>query len=131
MPEGMESAVTVEQMADLIESAASSMGLKDRGLLSPAAEQQLQFQMRLKLARYGLVPPANLGVLCFQLTELAEPNSGLRWHMLLDAVLGTGYYAVLAWLLWRGVLHRFGILSGRISTEKRRLGSAPAPVLGD
>src|ERR1019366_1903531 len=26
------------------------------GLLSPAAEQQLQFQMRLKLARFGIVP---------------------------------------------------------------------------
>ena len=52
--------LTTEQMADLIEATVASMGLKERGLLSPAAEQQLQFQMRLKLARYGLVPPANV-----------------------------------------------------------------------
>ena len=52
--------LTTEQMTDLIEATAASMGLKERGLLSPAAEQQLQFQMRLKLARYGLVPPANV-----------------------------------------------------------------------
>ena len=52
--------LTTEQMAGLIEATVESMGLKERGLLSPAAEQQLQFQMRLKLARYGLVPPANV-----------------------------------------------------------------------
>ena len=52
--------LTTEQMTDLIEATAASMGLKERGLLSPAAEQQLQFQMRLNLARYGLVPPANV-----------------------------------------------------------------------
>jgi hypothetical protein len=49
-----------ERMAGLIESAASAAGLEERGLLSPAAEIQLQFQMRLKLARYGLVPPRNI-----------------------------------------------------------------------
>ncbi|MGD0500759.1 MAG: hypothetical protein ABSC23_20275 [Bryobacteraceae bacterium] len=46
-----------EQMADLIAAAARSAGLVERGLLSPAAEAQLQFQMRLKLARHGIVPP--------------------------------------------------------------------------
>jgi len=35
----------------------ASGGLKERGYLSPAAEAQLQFQMRLKLARFGIVPP--------------------------------------------------------------------------
>jgi cytidylate kinase len=49
-----------ERMAGLIESTASAAGLEERGLLSPAAEIQLQFQMRLKLARYGLVPPRNI-----------------------------------------------------------------------
>jgi hypothetical protein len=52
--------LSTEQMAGVIESAATAMGLLDRGLLSPAAEQQLQFQMRLKLARHGLVPPGNV-----------------------------------------------------------------------
>ena len=45
-----------EQMADLIVNAATATGLADRGFLSPAAEAQLQFQMRLRLARYGLTP---------------------------------------------------------------------------
>jgi len=46
-----------DQMAELIGTAACAAGLQERGLLSPAAEAQLQFQMRLKLARYGIVPP--------------------------------------------------------------------------
>jgi cytidylate kinase len=46
-----------EQIAGLIEAAVESGGLKERGLLSHAAEAQLQFQMRLNLARYGIVPP--------------------------------------------------------------------------
>jgi cytidylate kinase len=49
--------LTTEQMAELIEAAAASMGLTERGFLSPAAEAQLQFQMRLQLSRHGLVPP--------------------------------------------------------------------------
>jgi hypothetical protein len=49
-------ALTTEQMAELTESAVTAGGLKERGLLSAAAEQQLQFQMRLKLARFGIVP---------------------------------------------------------------------------
>jgi len=49
--------LTSEQMAELIETAVLATGLKERGHLSPAAEAQLQFQMRFKLARYGIVPP--------------------------------------------------------------------------
>jgi cytidylate kinase len=51
-----------EQMAGLIETAVRGAGLQERGLLSPAAEIQLQFQMRLRLARYGIVPPRNITV---------------------------------------------------------------------
>jgi len=46
-----------EQMAELIQTVVVSSGLKERGFLSLAAEAQLQFQMRLKLARFGIVPP--------------------------------------------------------------------------
>lgn len=46
-----------EQIADLIDTAVTTAGLRERGFLSGAAEQQLQFQMRLRLARYGIVPP--------------------------------------------------------------------------
>jgi len=51
-----------EQMAGLIETAARSTGLAERGLLSAAAEAQLQFQMRLRLARYGIVPPGKVSL---------------------------------------------------------------------
>ncbi|HXB75163.1 MAG TPA: cytidylate kinase family protein [Candidatus Acidoferrales bacterium] len=49
-----------EQMAQLIETAVASAGLKERGYLSHAAEAQLQFQMRLRLARFGIVPHGNI-----------------------------------------------------------------------
>ncbi len=49
--------LTGEQMAELIETAVNSAGLRELGYLSGAAEAQLQFQMRLRLARYGIVPP--------------------------------------------------------------------------
>ena len=53
-------ALSSDQMADLIQSTVATMGLKERGFLSAAAEAQLQFQMRLKLARYGIVPPSQV-----------------------------------------------------------------------
>ncbi len=53
-------ALTTEQMADLTHAAVTSSALTERGLLSHAAEQQLQFQVRLKLARYGIVPAGNI-----------------------------------------------------------------------
>jgi hypothetical protein len=53
-------ALTAEQMAELIEASVACCALKERGYLSHAAEAQLQFQMRLKLARYGIVPTGNL-----------------------------------------------------------------------
>ena len=49
--------LTSEQMAELVETAVVAAGLRERGYLSQAAEAQLQFQMRLRLARYGIVPP--------------------------------------------------------------------------
>jgi len=52
--------LSTEQMAELISTAVASTGLKERGFLSAAAEAQLQFQMRLKLSRYGIVPPSHI-----------------------------------------------------------------------
>jgi cytidylate kinase len=49
-------ALSSDQMAELIETAVRSAVLTERGYLSPAAEAQLQFQVRLKLSRYGMVP---------------------------------------------------------------------------
>jgi cytidylate kinase len=53
-------ALTTEQIADVVVATVASAGLAERGFLSPAAEQQLQFQMRLKLSRFGIVPPGNI-----------------------------------------------------------------------
>ena len=55
-------ALTADQIAELIVTAATAMELAARGFLSPAAEAQLQFQMRLRLARYGLAPPGNVAL---------------------------------------------------------------------
>jgi cytidylate kinase len=52
--------LSTEQMAELIATAVASTSLKERGFLSAAAEAQLQFQMRLKLARFGIVPPSHV-----------------------------------------------------------------------
>jgi Cytidylate kinase-like family len=49
--------LTVEQMADVLDAAVKAKGLLEDGVLSLAAEAQVQFQVRLKLARYGIVPP--------------------------------------------------------------------------
>jgi cytidylate kinase len=46
-----------DQMTDVIQTAVLSAGMKERGHLSGAAEAQLQFQMRLRLSRFGIVPP--------------------------------------------------------------------------
>jgi cytidylate kinase len=49
-----------DQMALLIGTAVSSLGLVEQGLLSQGAEAQLQFQFRLQLAKDGMSPPGQL-----------------------------------------------------------------------
>jgi cytidylate kinase len=49
-----------EQMVELIVRAAEALGLAERGFLSPLVEAQLQFQMRLRLAKHGIVPPGKV-----------------------------------------------------------------------
>jgi cytidylate kinase len=51
-----------EGVAELIRSAASRGGLASTGLLSAAAEAHLQFQVRLKLAKYGIQPPGRVSL---------------------------------------------------------------------
>jgi len=51
-----------EQMSELLEAAIRAKGLLETGLLSTADEAQIQFQVRLKLARYGIVPPDRVTV---------------------------------------------------------------------
>jgi Cytidylate kinase-like family len=49
--------LAVDEMADVIAAAVKSKGLMEAGVLSLAAEAEVLFQVRLKLARYGIVPP--------------------------------------------------------------------------
>ena len=98
--------LTSEQMAEMIETAVAAAGLRERGYLSQAAEAQLQFQMRLKLARYrhraagqglaaqqdvrasergdvrqpaGLLPH-RLGVRAAQLPDSVRTATAARWR---------------------------------------------------
>jgi cytidylate kinase len=45
-----------EQMAGMVESAVRTKSLVEQGLLSTSADAQLQFQARLQLSKYGIVP---------------------------------------------------------------------------
>jgi hypothetical protein len=47
------------QMTEVLRSAVAARGLAEVGLLSGAAEAQIQFQTRLQLARYGIAPAGN------------------------------------------------------------------------
>jgi cytidylate kinase len=51
-----------EQIVELIQAAASHLKLAEKGFLSPVAEAQLQFQIRLRLSRHGIVPPGKVGL---------------------------------------------------------------------
>jgi cytidylate kinase len=51
-----------EAVAELIASAAVLRRLTDAGLLSAAAETHLQFQVRLKLSRFGIQPPGRVSL---------------------------------------------------------------------
>jgi cytidylate kinase len=58
-PDDFDLVVNAESMAsehigEVIAAAAAGRGLAEEGLLSPAAEAQLQFQHRLQLARHGI-----------------------------------------------------------------------------
>lgn len=48
--------VDAEQMVEVIQASVRALGLQERGFLSAAAEAQIQFQIRLRLARHGIVP---------------------------------------------------------------------------
>ena len=55
-------ALDSEQMVELIDQAARSLGLGERGFLSAAAEAQIQFQIRLRLAKHKIAPAGEAGL---------------------------------------------------------------------
>ncbi len=50
-------ALAPPEMADLLVSAVKSQGLSETGFLSTQAVAKVQFDVRLQLAKYGIVPP--------------------------------------------------------------------------
>jgi len=80
------SAVDSEQMAAIIQSAAETLRVGDAGFLRAAAEAQLQFQVRLELAKHGISPPDRVQL---QRTRFVHPSEEI-FAKLLD------YYRI-AW----------------------------------
>ena len=50
------------QMAEVLRAAVATRALTEQGLLSTAAEAQLQFRTRFELARHGIVPAGRAGL---------------------------------------------------------------------
>ncbi len=51
-----------EHVSEVIATTIRSRGLLEEGLLSAAAEAHIQFQVRLKLSTYGIVPPGKAAI---------------------------------------------------------------------
>lgn len=66
--EGLDS----EHMAALIEEAARIRGFLDQELLSQAAAAQMQFQIRLQLARHGIAPAGKVSLKQNQFSHPSE-----------------------------------------------------------
>ena len=64
--------LNAEQMAVVVERVVATAGLRELGHLSHAAEQQLQFRMRMRLARYGIVPPSRVTLRRKQFAHASE-----------------------------------------------------------
>ena len=71
--------MNVEQMADVVDAAVKAKGLLEGGVLSLAAEAQIQFQVRLKLARYGIVPPDRVS---FKSKDFGHPSEEVFANLL-------------------------------------------------
>jgi len=54
--DGLDSGARLAVLAAAIQSS----GTREHGLLAPAAEAQIQFRARLRLARFGLLPPSRV-----------------------------------------------------------------------
>ena len=68
-----------EQMAELIRAAAAARNLAEQGLLSAAADAQLQFQARLQLSRHGILPA---GAAALKRSDFSHPSEEIFAHLL-------------------------------------------------
>lgn len=61
-----------EQLAQVVQSAAQIRGLAEEGLWSDAADAQLQFQVRLQLAKHGIQPPDRVSLKRYAFSHPSE-----------------------------------------------------------
>ena len=55
-----QEALDSEHIVEQIERAMESLHMRELGRLSPAVEAQIEFQVRLRLARHGIAPPGKV-----------------------------------------------------------------------
>jgi len=72
-------ALSSEAAADLIDLAARSFGLTEKGLLSSAAASHLEFRVRLRLARHGITP---VGRIDFAPKQFVNSSEEIFAHLL-------------------------------------------------
>lgn len=70
---------TAEQAVEVIAAAAEARGLPEQGTLPASAEAQIQFQVRLELARHGITPA---GQLTLKAREFGHPSEEIFANLL-------------------------------------------------
>ena len=68
-----------ECIAGLVEHTAAARGLSEHGLLPAAAEAELQFRLRLQLARYGILPAGRASL---KRAEFGHPSEQIFANLL-------------------------------------------------
>ncbi len=71
--------VDADHIASMIESALETLHLLEQGLLSAAAEAQLQFQMRLNLSKHGIAP---VGKVTLKRANFSHPSEEIFANLL-------------------------------------------------
>jgi cytidylate kinase len=70
------------EMVDLLEAAVKSQRLLDSGPLEAAAAAEIQFQVRLRLARFGIVPPKRPSQPSVVVKEFGHPSEQVFANLL-------------------------------------------------
>ena len=71
--------LVLAEMVNLLEGAVKSHGLLDSGTLAPRVVAEIQFQVRLQLARFGIVPPIRPGL---ERKEFGHPSEQVFANLL-------------------------------------------------
>ena len=71
--------IEAPQLAEILRAAVCATRLMDEGLLSAAAEAQIQFQTRLQLAKHGIVPAGRASI---KRADFGHPSEELFANLL-------------------------------------------------